>query len=81
MPLSHPQTLAGTIESFLFVFLQELGANSTLMGLTLTITCLAEVPTFQLTGWLVGKLGAPRLMQVALDNKCVGGACAIVGAM
>ncbi|KAF5833496.1 major facilitator superfamily domain-containing protein [Dunaliella salina] len=56
----------GTIESFLFVFLQELGANSTLMGLTLTITCLAEVPIFQLTGWLVGKLGAPRLMQITM---------------
>eukprot|EP00983_Pelagomonas_calceolata_P030098 943070-Pelagomonas_calceolata.AAC.6 len=34
-----------------------------------------------MAGWLVGNLGSPRLMRVALDNKGVGGACAIVGAM
>jgi hypothetical protein len=36
----------GVIGEFLFLFLQELGGSETLMGLTLTFTCLAEVPVF-----------------------------------
>lgn len=36
----------GVIGEFLFLFLQELGGSETLMGLTLTMTCVAEVPVF-----------------------------------
>eukprot|EP00057_Strongylocentrotus_purpuratus_P002083 XP_003723809.1 PREDICTED: major facilitator superfamily domain-containing protein 6 [Strongylocentrotus purpuratus] len=34
----------GVIGTFLFLYLQELHASHTLMGLTLTITCIAEIP-------------------------------------
>ena len=30
----------GVIDSYLFLFLEDLGATETLMGLTLTFTCL-----------------------------------------
>jgi MFS family permease len=36
----------GTIESFLFLFLEDLGGSETLMGLTLTVTCIAETLIF-----------------------------------
>ena len=36
----------GTIESFLFLFLEDLGGSETLMGLTLTVTCVAETLVF-----------------------------------
>jgi len=46
----------GVIGEFLFLFLQELGGTETLMGLTLTMTCVAEVPVFhfQVRAALVG---------------------------
>jgi hypothetical protein len=36
----------GVIGEFLFLFLADLGGSELLMGLTLTFTCLAEVPVF-----------------------------------
>jgi MFS_1 like family len=36
----------GTIESFLFLFLEDLGGSESLMGLTLTVTCIAETLIF-----------------------------------
>jgi hypothetical protein len=36
----------GTIESFLFLFLEDLGGTESLMGLTLTVTCIAETIVF-----------------------------------
>lgn len=100
--LSNPEAVAffciaglmgygmGTIDSFLFLFLDELGAGTIrglgkivvphtkysarlqvaltrlcwgaggselLMGLTITITCVAEVPVFFFTGWLLEAVG------------------------
>lgn len=37
---------AGVIGEFLFLYLQDLGGSETLMGLTLTVTCISEVPMF-----------------------------------
>lgn len=54
----------GTIESFLFVFLQQLGGSQLLMGLTLTVTCIAEVPVFEVQGWLMRRLGPVPLLDV-----------------
>ena len=33
-------TAVGVIDSYLFMYLEDLGATETLMGLTLTFTCL-----------------------------------------
>ena len=42
---AHAQVLVmgsavGVIDSFLFMYLEDLGASETLMGLTLTFTCI-----------------------------------------
>ena len=47
----------GTIESFLFLFLEDLGGSETLMGLTLTMTCIAETAVFHYAGSIMKALG------------------------
>ncbi|PNH05854.1 Major facilitator superfamily domain-containing protein 6 [Tetrabaena socialis] len=54
----------GTIDSFLFLYLEQLGASGTLMGLTLTITCAAEVPAFQLQDRLLDRYGVTRVLDL-----------------
>jgi MFS family permease len=41
------------ITIYLFIFLQELGANEILMGLCLTFTCISEVPIMFLSGYFI----------------------------
>ncbi|XP_071489032.1 major facilitator superfamily domain-containing protein 6-like [Diadema antillarum] len=51
----------GVIGTFLFLYLQELHASHTLMGLTLTITCIAEIPFLFLSNRVIrftGHIGA-----------------------
>ena len=50
----------GTIESFLFLYLEDLGGSETLMGLTLTVTCIAETWVFYFAGSILRKLGLVR---------------------
>ena len=50
----------GTIECVLFLFLEDLGGSETLMGLTLTFTCIAETAVFYWTGAIVRALGLDR---------------------
>jgi hypothetical protein len=47
----------GLISGYLFLYLQTLGASTTLMGLSLTVTCIAEVPVFHYSGKMIDKLG------------------------
>ncbi|KAL4546901.1 hypothetical protein Ndes2526B_g07705 [Nannochloris sp. 'desiccata'] len=47
----------GTIESFLFLFLEDLGGSETLMGLTLTVTCVAETFVFYYASHIMHFLG------------------------
>lgn len=47
----------GTIESFLFLFLEDLGGSETLMGLTLTVTCVAETAVFFVSQRIIDALG------------------------
>ena len=92
----------GTIDTYLFLYLDELGANLTraftrcrdasrhtlgvaqrvlvgqqsacdaaggselLMGLTITITCVAEVPVFFFTGWLLEAVGVKIVLHGVL---------------
>ncbi|KAG2499955.1 hypothetical protein HYH03_002240 [Edaphochlamys debaryana] len=54
----------GTIDSFLFLYLQQMGATGTLMGLTLTVTCMAEVPAFQLQDRLLDSWGVTAALDL-----------------
>lgn len=56
----------GVIGEFLFLFLQELGGSEALMGLTLTFTCLAEVPMFQLQGELLQRISVAAALHLVL---------------
>jgi len=54
----------GTIDSWLFVFLQSLGAPPTLMGLTLTVTCAVEAPVFFFAGRLLAAIGVRAVLRL-----------------
>ena len=55
---------AGTIDSWLFVFLEEppLRASRQLMSVTILATCAAEVPAFFFAGRLVERFGSRRVL-------------------
>jgi len=54
----------GTIDSWLFVFLESLGAPPTLMGLTLTVTCIVEAPVFFFAGRLLAAIGTKAVLRL-----------------
>eukprot|EP00043_Microstomoeca_roanoka_P028546 m.18431 g.18431 ORF g.18431 m.18431 type:complete len:470 (-) comp8486_c1_seq2:127-1536(-) len=56
----------GVIDGFLFLYLQELGAPATLMGMTLLVTTVAEVPFFFFSGELIERYGAIYTVLLAL---------------
>ena len=47
----------GTIEGFLFIALEDLNGTSTLMGLSLTFTCISETIVFNCSNLIIGALG------------------------
>jgi MFS family permease len=53
---------SGVIDSFLFLRLAQLGGSGTVMGISRFITCAAEVPMFQIAGFLQDRLGVWPLM-------------------
>ncbi|XP_076033191.1 major facilitator superfamily domain-containing protein 6-like isoform X2 [Oratosquilla oratoria] len=48
---------SGILETFLFWFLDDLGANKSLMGLTVTVGLLAGIPILAVSGWIVDRFG------------------------
>ncbi|GAQ79149.1 major facilitator superfamily protein [Klebsormidium nitens] len=56
----------GTIEGFLPLRLHELGGSPTLIGLTLTMTCVAEVPMMWFSGRLIKRLGVLGVLYLVL---------------
>eukprot|EP00775_Hariotina_reticulata_P004764 gene4763-5014_t len=56
----------GVIDSFLFLFLQDLGGSEGLMGLTLTVTCLAEVPMFHFQGRILSIISVDTMLHIVL---------------
>ena len=59
---------AGTIDSWLFVFLEEppLRASKQLMGVTILVTCATEVPAFFYAGRLIEKFGSGKVLSVVV---------------
>jgi hypothetical protein len=57
---------SGVIGEFLFLFLQDLGGSETLMGLTLTVTCLAEVPVFHFQPQLLKLVSVHTMLHIVM---------------
>ncbi len=59
------------VHSYLFLYLKDLGAPETLMGLTLTVATLSELPIFFFSSWLLRRMGARWLLLVSLATLAV----------
>lgn len=58
--------MGGVINSFLFFYLAEMGATATLLGLTLTFTCISEVPFFFIAPQLLQRYGTNAVLFASL---------------
>jgi PPP family 3-phenylpropionic acid transporter len=56
---------SGIIDTFLFVRIAELGGSGLLMGLARLLMCLAEVPAFQISGFLLKRWGVLPVIGLA----------------
>ena len=56
----------GVVESFLFLYLEQLGASKRLMSLGITFTCVAETPIFHYSGAIIDALGVPGALNLVL---------------
>ncbi len=57
---------SGVVHNFLFLYLEDLGASETLMGLSLTVSTLSEMPVFFFSGWLLRRFGARGSLLMAM---------------
>ena len=58
--------LMGVITNFIFIWLEELGGDETLMGISLAVTCSTEVPLFYFSEALIKRWGHLNLLVAAL---------------
>jgi PPP family 3-phenylpropionic acid transporter len=58
---------ASLTNNFLFLYMSELHADQTMMGLALTMATVSETPALFFSGWLVRKLGPRRMLLMALS--------------
>ncbi|KAJ8028156.1 Major facilitator superfamily domain-containing protein 6 [Holothuria leucospilota] len=61
----------GVIDTFQFLFLNELNGPSLVMGLTLTFTCMAEIPFMYVSGKLITWFGHVTVFSIALSCYCL----------
>lgn len=59
-------TAVGVIDGYLFLYLEELGAHETLMGATLTFTCISEVPILFFSSAILTKLGTDGTLHLVV---------------
>jgi len=62
---------AGVIQTYLFLFLSELKGTTTLMGLSLSITCASEIPIFFFSGAIMNKIGAQGMIYLAMISYVI----------
>jgi PPP family 3-phenylpropionic acid transporter len=55
-----------TVNMYQFLYMAEMGASKSVMGLSLTISTLSELPVLFFGGWLLKRLRAPGLMTLAM---------------
>ena len=53
------------VESLIFLYFEELGGNFTVMGLSVVVTVIFEIPVFHFAPSLLEKIGPGRLQQAA----------------
>lgn len=51
---------------FLGIRLQEIGGSANIVGLAFALSAISELPVVAFGGWLLNRLGAPRLIGLAL---------------
>jgi len=54
------------LNNFLFLYLEEIGFSRSLMGISITIATLSELPVLFFSGRLVSRLGARRMVLFAM---------------
>jgi PPP family 3-phenylpropionic acid transporter len=57
---------ASIIYTFLGIHIRQMGGSNTLVGAAFSVSALSELPVIFFGGWLMAKLGARRLIVVAL---------------
>ena len=57
-----------TINNYLFVYMQSLGASSTLMGFALTVSTLSEIPAMFFSDRLLRRFGARGMLIIAMTT-------------
>ncbi|XP_013415608.1 major facilitator superfamily domain-containing protein 6-like protein B [Lingula anatina] len=58
--------IRGSLFSFLFWQIEDLGGTEIVMGLTITVAACAEIPMFFMGGWLARKISSTVLVGTAL---------------
>ena len=62
---------SGIVYNYIFLYLADLGASTTLMGLSLTVATLSEIPVFFFSALLLRKIGARGLLLLSLGAYVV----------
>jgi PPP family 3-phenylpropionic acid transporter len=57
-----------TINNYLFVYMQSLGASNTLMGFALTVSTLSEIPAMFFSDRLLRRFGARGMLLIAMTT-------------
>jgi PPP family 3-phenylpropionic acid transporter len=55
-----------SINTYLFVYMREIGTSESLMGIALTISTLSEVPVMFFSNWLLKRLSPCRLLMLGM---------------
>ncbi|NJN53670.1 MAG: MFS transporter, partial [Anaerolineae bacterium] len=61
----------GIFLNYLFLYLEEMGASSTLMGLSLTFATLSEIPVFLYSRRLLARWGAPFVLMLSMVGTVI----------
>ena len=59
------------VESLVFLFFEFLGGSNTMCGITVALTVMIEIPIFHVAPWLLHKVGAGMLLQIASASYIV----------
>lgn len=62
---------SGIVNNYIFLYLEDLGADRTLMGLSQTVATLSEMPVFFFSAMLLRRFGARWLLLLALGAYVV----------
>ncbi|MBX3057924.1 MAG: MFS transporter [Anaerolineae bacterium] len=61
----------GIFLNYLFLYLNELGASNTIMGLSLTLATVSEIPVFLYSRRLLARWGAPFVLMLSMVGTVI----------